>query len=100
MLLEIELYEARTRLSQDHALKSESEGDFADVARQTSETEMSAAWQPELLSKIESALLRVRTASYGTCLACGEAISPKRLAALPWASLCVQCQANAEQKSA
>lgn len=45
MLLEIELYEARTRLSQDHALKSESEGDFADVARQASETEMSAAWQ-------------------------------------------------------
>jgi DnaK suppressor protein len=30
--------------------------------------------------------------SYGTCLECGEAISLKRLDALPWARFCVACQ--------
>ena len=32
------------------------------------------------------------------CLACQKAISPKRLAALPWAALCFECQQATENR--
>lgn len=44
------------------------------------------------LRLVNAALERLETGTYGTCLACGEAIPPKRLAAVPWASCCVKCQ--------
>ena len=45
-----------------------------------------------LLRQVRAALRRIRDGAYGTCLACGGPIPPKRLAALPWASHCVRCQ--------
>lgn len=44
------------------------------------------------LRDTRAALLRIEEGSYGFCLECEEQISPKRLNALPWASLCVHCQ--------
>ncbi len=49
-----------------------------------------------LLRQVSEALERIAEGKYGVCLACQEAISPKRLAALPWAALCFQCQQAAE----
>ena len=45
-----------------------------------------------LLRQVVEALERIAGGKYGACLACQEAISPKRLAALPWAALCFECQ--------
>jgi DnaK suppressor protein len=45
-----------------------------------------------LLREIDQALVRMNDHSYGTCLECHEAISLKRLEALPWALYCVSCQ--------
>jgi DnaK suppressor protein len=45
-----------------------------------------------LLRQVTEALERIARGKYGVCLACQEAISPKRLAALPWAALCFECQ--------
>ena len=45
-----------------------------------------------LLRQVAEALERIAEGKYGACLACQEAISPKRLAALPWAALCFECQ--------
>ncbi len=42
------------------------------------------------------ALERLEQGEYGVCSECGEPISPKRLAALPWAECCVTCQAERE----
>ncbi|MBI3664642.1 MAG: TraR/DksA family transcriptional regulator [Acidobacteria bacterium] len=42
------------------------------------------------------ALARLEEGAYGRCEECGEPISPKRLAAVPWADLCVACQARHE----
>jgi len=44
------------------------------------------------LRLVEEALDRMRSGDYGICLACEQAIPPKRLQALPWARYCVPCQ--------
>jgi len=49
-----------------------------------------------LLRQVTEALERIAGGRYGVCLACQEAISPKRLAALPWAALCFECQQATE----
>lgn len=43
------------------------------------------------LAQIEAALHRIDTGAYGICSACGQKISPKRLEALPSATICIEC---------
>jgi len=50
-----------------------------------------------LLREVKAALRRVHDGSFGTCIECDSAISPKRLAAVPWALRCIQCQEIADQ---
>jgi RNA polymerase-binding transcription factor DksA len=45
-----------------------------------------------LTSLVSDALERVGNETYGLCAACEQRISPKRLAALPWARYCIACQ--------
>jgi DnaK suppressor protein len=51
-----------------------------------------------LLRNVKAALRRVHDGSFGTCIECDSAISPKRLAAVPWASCCIQCQEAADRE--
>jgi len=53
------------------------------------------------LREVQSALRRVAAGTFGVCDGCEENISPKRLAAIPWAPFCIVCQevADREQKS-
>ena len=44
------------------------------------------------LMQIGAALKRIADGEYGICLDCEESISPKRLAAVPWAAYCLHCQ--------
>lgn len=46
----------------------------------------------KLLRDVRAALERIEEGSYGTCLTCEEEISTKRLNAVPWTSLCIDCQ--------
>ena len=48
--------------------------------------------ESKLLRDVRAALGRIEVGSYGACLNCEEEISPKRLNAVPWASLCIDCQ--------
>jgi DnaK suppressor protein len=50
-----------------------------------------------LLRQVKAALKRLHEGDFGTCLDCEEAISPKRLAAVPWALRCIQCQETADR---
>jgi DnaK suppressor protein len=50
------------------------------------------------LREVREALARIENGTYGTCLECEEAISPARLAALPWAALCIHCQQAAQSR--
>jgi DnaK suppressor protein len=49
-----------------------------------------------MLAQVTEALGRISSGNYGVCLACEGPISPKRLAAVPWAALCLECQQAAE----
>jgi DnaK suppressor protein len=53
--------------------------------------------QSTLLRDVKAALLRIRDRSFGTCIRCNWAINPRRLAAVPWAPLCIQCQEAADR---
>lgn len=50
-----------------------------------------------LLRQVKAALRRIHDGTFGTCIECEWAISPKRLAALPWASRCIECQEAADR---
>jgi DnaK suppressor protein len=53
--------------------------------------------ESNLLRDVQAALLRVHDGSFGACIQCEWAISPKRLAAVPWAPLCIECQEAADR---
>ena len=54
--------------------------------------------ESSLLRDVKDALRRIQEGSYGTCVECDSAISPKRLAAVPWAACCIKCQDAAERE--
>lgn len=49
-----------------------------------------------LLREVRAALRRIRDGSFGNCIECDWAIDPKRLAAVPWALRCIECQEAAD----
>lgn len=44
--------------------------------------------EAKVLAQIDAALERIRDGEFGICIDCEEPLSPKRLAALPWAAYC------------
>jgi len=53
--------------------------------------------ESQLLRQVRGALRRMEEGSYGICIHCDQEISPKRLAAVPWTALCLQCQEAADR---
>jgi len=53
--------------------------------------------ESSLLRDVKAALRRIEDGSFGTCIECESAIRPKRLAAVPWALRCIQCQEVADR---
>jgi DnaK suppressor protein len=53
--------------------------------------------ESSLLRDVKAALGRIHDGSFGTCIECESAISPRRLAAVPWAPRCIQCQEAADR---
>jgi DnaK suppressor protein len=51
-----------------------------------------------VLSQVHAALARLDNGAYGVCERCGKPIEPRRLEALPYATLCVGCQQASEQE--
>jgi DnaK suppressor protein len=49
------------------------------------------------LMLIDEALQRIEDEEYGTCQNCAKEIQPKRLAAIPWARYCLNCQELVEK---
>jgi DnaK suppressor protein len=49
------------------------------------------------LMLVDEALLRIEDDEYGVCQNCETEINPKRLAAIPWARYCLDCQELLEQ---
>jgi len=51
----------------------------------------------QVLAAIDAALERIEQGAYGVCTRCGRPISPERLEARPWASLCIDCKRQEER---
>jgi DnaK suppressor protein len=49
------------------------------------------------IQQTDQALSRIEDGSYGFCQNCGNAMSEKRLSAIPWSRHCVDCQELAEK---
>jgi RNA polymerase-binding protein DksA len=45
-----------------------------------------------VLLSIDGALDRIQAGTYGTCINCGKPIDEDRLAAIPWATACIDCK--------
>ncbi len=50
----------------------------------------------QLLQEVVDALNRIEEGGYGECINCGNAVERKRLEAVPWSPLCLDCQEQAE----
>ena len=73
----------------------EKSADQMDEIQYASERDLAiqnADRETTLLREVKAALQRIRDGSFGTCIQCEWAVNPKRLAAVPWAPLCIECQ--------
>jgi DnaK suppressor protein len=73
---------------------------LAEVASVTLDREIDYSLEEvarEGLAAIGMALERVEQGSFGRCTSCGGPIAIERLAALPWASLCIECKRREER---
>ncbi len=80
-------------------LRTEAGGDIADFALDSVQDEISsqlAEIESRELARIEKALQRMDEGLYGICEYCGCSIPMARLKVLPYATLCVKCQREAE----
>jgi DnaK suppressor protein len=91
--------ELRRRMSAEKAAafvsRLEDPSDSGDLSQQSHEEWLFLnrnSLEKSLLRDVEEALERVEQGVYGVCQECDEAISAKRLQALPWAKFCVRCQ--------
>ena len=86
-------------VTDEQARRLESAMDSGDQALVDLEREMGISLQ-EMRNRerklIDEALDRLEQGIYGECAECGEEISEKRLQALPFARLCVECQSKNE----
>ena len=75
-------------------------GDAADVAFETAGDEMAshlAELDSRELEQIERALGRLKQGTYGVCESCSQKIPVGRLNALPYSTLCIECQREMER---
>lgn len=86
-------------LTEDQQRRLESARDVGDQALMDLERELGISLMEMRNRKrqsIDEALTRLTEGTYGICAECGIEISEKRLEAVPFAKLCVQCQSQLE----
>jgi RNA polymerase-binding protein DksA len=52
----------------------------------------------QVLRQIDESLKRIDEGTYGICERCGREISEERLEAIPWTTLCIDCQRETERR--
>ena len=86
-------------LTEDKQRRLESAMDVGDQALADLERELGISLMEMRNRKrrlIDEALTRLDEGTYGICAECGVEISERRLAAVPFAKLCVECQSREE----
>lgn len=72
---------------------------LADLGSDVNEREKSflvASIEGGILAELDEAMNRIEEGTYGICVICDEPIHPKRLEAIPYAKLCLDCKATEE----
>ncbi len=85
------------------AITIEKSADALDEVQHASERELAIRnldRESNLLRNVRAALRRIDEGNFGVCMHCEEDISPKRIAAVPWAPYCIQCQEQADRNKA
>ena len=75
--------------------EDQTQDNLADTATATLDREIDYTLEENsehVLSAIDAALVRIGEGTYGTCQNCGKAIAEDRLAAIPWATHCIDCK--------
>jgi DnaK suppressor protein len=92
----------RNRLAEEEITleNTEDEGDLATISHNKELLYNLHESDFQRLKSIQEALKRMDRGEYGECLRCGEDINETRLMAVPWATLCIQCQEEAEKEGA
>ncbi|MBI4002373.1 MAG: TraR/DksA family transcriptional regulator [Nitrospira defluvii] len=86
-------------LTEDQQRRLESARDVGDQALMDLDRELGISLMEMRNRKrqaIDEALTRLNEGTYGVCAECGIEVSEKRLEAVPFAKLCVQCQSRQE----
>ena len=97
--------ELRERLGGGHFLDTnarmgESLGDAADMAFETGSDEVNsqlAQLESRELAQIEQAIQKLKRGTYGVCEGCLRKIPVARLNALPFSTMCIECQREMEE---
>jgi DnaK suppressor protein len=99
-LLESRLKEATQTEGSRESIRIQQVADPVDMTSQAAERELAMQGldrRAGLVRQLRSAIDRIEDGTYGVCLECEEEIAPKRLRAIPWAQLCIQCQEAADR---
>jgi DnaK suppressor protein len=99
-ILEAKQAELEQIVRKRDAITIEKSADALDEVQHASERELAIRnldRESNLLRNVRGALRRIDEGSFGVCLHCEEEISPKRVAAVPWTALCIQCQEQADK---
>jgi DnaK suppressor protein len=86
-------------LTEDQRRRLESAMDVGDQSLMDLERELGISlleMRNRKRQMIDEALIRLEEGLYGICAECGTEISERRLEAVPFAKLCVECQAQQE----
>jgi DnaK suppressor protein len=98
-ILERKQAELNRLLRQRDEIAIETSADQMDQIQYASERDLAIRnvdRESTLLQQVKAALRRIEDGGFGTCIECASAIGPKRLAAVPWAPRCIQCQDDAD----
>jgi DnaK suppressor protein len=77
-------------------------GDDMDIAESIVEQEMSITLKlrsSQEIVMIDEAIEKIRKGNYGVCENCEKTIETKRLKALPFVKLCIDCQEETERNA-
>lgn len=95
------LNNSKESIKNDLNISSDDLPDEADLA--ASEINQSLTFELRnrermMISKINTALQKIQTGTFGLCQTCEEPIEKRRLDARPFSTLCVACQEQEEHK--
>ena len=95
------LHEQNHRSLEDETEEETFDNHLADSATATLDREIDYTLEENsehVLKEIDDALSRIDDGTYGTCVNCGKPIAEERLAAIPWATYCIDCKRLQERR--